>query len=41
MGPVRLGLVFLAWGVLGTAVFFGLILVYHRAVSLGRQVRKA
>ena len=40
MGPVRLGLAFLAWAVLGSFALAGLVLLYSRSVSLGRKVAK-
>jgi len=41
MGKVRLGLAFLAWGILGSFALGALLLVYHRATSLGRSVRRS
>ena len=41
MGKVRLGLAFLAWGVLGSFAFGALLFVYHRANSLTRSVRRS
>jgi hypothetical protein len=41
IGSVRLGLALLAWGVLGTFSFLALLLVYHRAVSMGRSMKKS
>lgn len=41
MDQVRLGLAFLAWAVLGTFGLAILLLVYHRATSLRRSIRRS
>ena len=41
MGEVRLGLAFLAWGVLGSFALGAMLFFYHRATSLTRSVRRS